>query len=164
MKASFSRPHKATTFRWYVVYLRDFLDQLEKDIRVQNDDSLRTQTLQSIEVLLTNLKNMPKLCFVLLKTPAVQPILRAFKTELIQNNIQGFNKLQTTQDFNTLPIDLVFYNGITALFGLIEWWFDNDFNPSVDTMLTYYEQLIMYPKWELLVGKEMMMDLLGVSP
>lgn len=143
-----------------LAYLRDFLDKITQLMMIQEGNTFREQTRQYMRVLFQELENSPKMCHVLLKTPAVQPILKKFQAELAQHNVQVFETMSLTQSKDSPPLDLIFHNGMVQLFGLIEWWLDHNFEPTVEKILDYYEILVMQTKWRLAIGPDAMEILL----
>jgi|GEM_PF-1851353 len=146
-----------------LVYLQDFWNTIVQTIIIDAQQPFKTQTREYMRHLFIRLRDQPKMCRVILKTPAVTPILASFKADLVAANLETFRHMGLPLHPDSPPADLVFGNGMTQVFTLIDWWLDQDFETDLDTMVDYYETMILRPKWGVLLGQDAMRTLMDTS-
>lgn len=143
-----------------LTYLHDFVADLQKSITVDADATYRQQTRQSLAALFAHVQQHPQMHRTLLTTPAAQPVLDAFKRDLVALNQQMFTALGQSPRDDAPPLDLVFDSSAAQLFSLVAWWLAHDCEASVETLVGYAEQLMVEPMWRVLLDEAAMRALL----
>lgn len=142
--------------------MREMVERLKGKISAADGVSFGAQTRASIRAIFEAIQADPTRYRLLFRAPSAQPTLRAFKQELVAQNLRLIRQMDLSIRPGLPPIDLVLENGMNQLFGMINWWLDQELLQSQDEMVDYYELLVVRPTWTLLLGEAGMRRLLDL--
>lgn len=141
--------------------MHQVIENLKGDLRTAGSRTLAQEVRISMLSLFRSIQADEATHRVLVQAPSAAPILKEFKQELIGSNLRLFEHMGVKGRSDAPPIPLIIENGMTQLFGLIDWWLDQDRKPSPEVMVDYYMALVIRPSWTLILGEEQMQALLG---
>ena len=130
------------------------------ELEPMRDASYQMQSRATITAVFEHFQKQPELPYVLFQKPAARPVLKAFKATQVEASIMQTQRLGLQQADAGLPVAMVIDNVVVQLFGMVEWWLDQDPPPTPELMALYYEQMVLRPMWTLLLGTDGMQKLL----
>ncbi|MEM9950011.1 MAG: TetR/AcrR family transcriptional regulator [Chloroflexota bacterium] len=137
-------------------YLNNFLQDLRNQSYQAGNSNLQLYSRENVKAIFQHVQKYPNKYWILLKTPAIQPMLNELQEDVITHNFDTIS-IHNPNAERDVPLNLILYNDVKQLFNIIEWWLDNDLSTHIDDVVSYYEQLVIKPAQMRLVNNPQMM-------
>lgn len=145
-------------------YLDAFLTELHALVNDIEADNLHELSQQTVHLIFEHVSENQAMYRTILTTPAMRPALDPFKQELIARDLKMAEVLAELFRDNPPPLELLIYNAINDLFIMIEWYLEQESAPAIEAMVAYYEAIVIFPMWHLLLADETARRFLNIPP
>jgi AcrR family transcriptional regulator len=128
-------------------YLQEFLSDLGDDLKRLSFTPFHEQFSHMAYKLFEAVHDCPNIYRILYGSPEAQSALKSFKSELIKMNLALLKSADFQLHAEMPPVDLIVENIINQLFGMVEWWIDNQLQLSPRRLSIYFETMAIKPIW-----------------
>jgi len=135
-----------------LTHLHGFMQKLIENVQNVENAPYPIQSRTTITALFQLIQQDPRLPRILFQNPAAQPILNMFKSAQMRANLHIAQHMDLQLDATQPPFELIINNTMVQMFGMIDWWLNQNMQPAPEVMADYYEQIVLRPMWTLLLG------------
>lgn len=145
-----------------LAHLNQFIHEIEALNNDVPDDSFRDASRKRAKAIFEHVGNNQAMYRVLLSISVIRPTLDTFKQNLVSSYVEMLQPYETQMLEATPPLSLAVHHTVAELFTMMEWWLAQDSAIDAEIMARYYEQLVTFPTWRLLLGDDVAHQHLGI--